>query len=295
MKELISILKKHDLRTKSYEKIGNVIVIDSNKGKLVLKKKNTDIYEYLSSRNFNYYPKHIYDNDYEIMEYVENINMPKEQKILDLINLVSLLHSKTTFFKNVDIDDYKKTYEELKNKISYLNNYYNDIMTFIESKIYMSPSEQVLANNISIVFNALRYSNDKLDEWYKNVEDKHRRRYAIIHNNLDLNHFIRNNNSYLLSWDKSKIDLPIYDLYSLYKKYALDFDFKYIFKIYEKNYPLLKEEKELFNIMISIPDKIDFNKTLFDVCTDITNLIDYLYKTEDLILPNNSKDTKQDK
>ena len=32
--------------------------------------------------------------------------MPEEQKMIDMINLVSLLHSKTTFYKEVDEDDY---------------------------------------------------------------------------------------------------------------------------------------------------------------------------------------------
>jgi hypothetical protein len=226
------------------------------------------------------------------MEYVEDINMPKDQKMLDLINLVSLLHNKTTYYKNVDIDDYKKNYEDIKNNINYLFNYYNDLMNIIETKVYMSPSELLLATNISIVFNALKYCEYNLEEWYKGVTDKNRRRNVVIHNNLDLNHFIRNSNSYLLSWDKAKMDIPIYDLYILYKKYALEYDFKYLFKIYEKKYPLLEDEKKLLYILISIPDKIELTDNIYNDCSKIEKFLDYLYKTEILISPNNSKETK---
>ena len=31
---------------------------------------------------------------------------------------------------------------------------------------------------------------------------------------------------YLINWEKAKIDIPIYDLYKFYKKYALYFNFK---------------------------------------------------------------------
>ena len=296
MKELLPILKKHDLRTNSYETRGKVIIINSNKGKLVLKKKeNNNIYNYLETRSFNYFPSYINDDEYNIMEYIEEVEMPKDQKMLDLINLVSLLHNKTTYYKNVDIDDYKKNYEELKNNINYLFNYYNDLMNIIESKVYMSPSEMLLASNISIVFNAIKYCEYNLDEWYKDVSDKNRRRYVVIHNNLDLDHFIRNTNLYLLSWDKAKMDIPIYDLYILYKKYALEYDFKYLFSIYEKKYPLLKDEKKLLFILISLPDKIELTNSIYNDCSKIEKLLDYLYKTEIFISPNDSKETEQNK
>lgn len=293
MKEIDNVLKKHDLRTNYYESKGHVVIVNSNKGKLVLKKKNNnDIYDYLDSRSFNYYPKTIYDDDYMIMEYLEDSKIPDDQKILDLINLVSLLHSKTTYFKNVDIDEYKKNYEDLKGNINYLMNYYDDLMTIIESKVYMSPSELLLARNISIIFNALNYTNNKLDDWYNGVKDKNRRRYVVIHNNLDLDHFVRNKSSYLLSWDRAKIDIPIYDLYILYKKYAINFDFKYLLQKYEKEYPLLEEEKNLFYILISIPDKIEFTDNIYNDCVKIEKMLDYMYVTESLVSPDNSKNTK---
>ena len=47
--------------------------------------------------SFNYYPKVITDklDSFEITKYEEEINMPTEQKILDMISLVSLLPFKT--------------------------------------------------------------------------------------------------------------------------------------------------------------------------------------------------------
>lgn len=286
MKELNDILKKHNIKVKSYKKIGLATIVSTNEKKYVVKKiKNKEVFSYLDSRSFNYYPGYIYDDNYLIMEYLDNESITDDEKILDLINLTSLLHNKTTFYSTVDIDDYKKDYETIKNRINYLSNHYESLISFIENKIYMSPSELLLARNISIIFGALNYSNAMIDDWYNNITDKTRRRYSYIHNNLDLSHFIRNNGSYLVSWDKSKRDIPIYDLYHLYKKYALSFDFKSLLKKYEKNYPLLDNEKKLLFVMISIPDEFNFTNNIYNDCVRIERIVDYLYKTESLVSP----------
>ena len=297
MIEINDVLKKHDLRTYSYRKNGKVVIIDSNKGKLVLKEKtNQSIYDYLDSRSFNYYPKMmIEDNRYDIMEYLVEIEMPSDQKMLDLIRLVSLLHNKTTYYKNVDVDEYKKNYEEITQDIHYLQGYYQDLITIIESKVYMSPPELLLASNISIILSALNYSKIELEKWYELVKEKRKRRYVVLHNNLSLDHFIRNKSAYFISWDHSTIDIPIYDLYKLYKKYALDYDFESLLKTYEQNYPLLEEEKKLFFILISLPDKITLEDSNYNNCLKINHLIDYLYRTEHLVSPQYSEKTKPGK
>ena len=299
MKLLNKTLKKYGLVPSEYRKIGGATIVGSNNGLFVAKEKkhrsNEDIYEYLSSRNFNYYPRIIsaQNDPFEISEYIEEISMPKEQKMMDMIELVSLLHYKTTHYKEVDIDNYKKIYEDILNNTDYLYSYYNDIITLIETHVYMSPAEYLLARNISKIFGAIEFSKRELESWYELVKNKRKQRFVVLHNNLELDHFIRNKNSYLISWDKSKIDIPIFDLYKLYKKHALEFDFESILRAYEKNYPLLEEERKLLFILISLPGKIAFDDTEYNMCKKISTLIDTLYKTEALISPYYSKEKEK--
>lgn len=294
MREISNLLKKYDLRACKYEKNGKAIVTDTNNGKYVIKLKNrnnNNIYDYLNSRSFNYYP-HILnrENDnYEITEYIEQIDMPSEQKLLDMIDLVTLLHNKTTYYKEATEDDYKKIYEDIKNNIEYLKSYYNDIITVIDNKIYMSPSEYLIARNITKIFSALYFCEKKVEDWYKMVENKDKQRVVVLHNNLSLDHFLRSKNAYLINWDKSKIDIPIFDLYKLYKKHALDYDFEILLKHYESKYPLSEDERNLFFILISLPTKIEFINNEFEMCKNISHEIDLLYKTEKLISPYYSK------
>lgn len=293
MKQISEILKKYNIKPHRYIKNGKATIIDTEMGRFVVKKnnKNKKIFDYLKSRSFNYYPKIISDEDeeYEISEYIEELNYPNEQKMLDLINLISLLHNKTTHYKEIDYDDYKQIYEDIKNNIEYLESYYNDIITLIESHIYMSPSEYLLARNISRIFISLNFCKEEIENWYELIKDKTKQRVVVLHNNLDLSHFFKMDSSYLISWDKSKIGIPIFDLYILYKRHALDFDFSEVLKQYEQSYPLQKDEKKLFFILITLPPKIDFDKSIYEQTKEISNQMDIMYKTERLISPYYSK------
>jgi len=285
MKAISELLKKRDIRALSYKKSGNIIIADTNIGKVVIKKnKNKDyIYNYLNTRNFDYYPEIIEREDYIVSKYVENIDIPKEQKIIDLVDLVSLMHSKTTHYKNISEDEYKKIYEDLHNNFEYLNEYYKDIISIIDDKVFMSPSEYLLARNISAIFKSIEIGKNYVENWLKEVDGLTKMRMSIVHNNLDLSHYIRNAHDYLVSWDKSKIDIPIFDLYNLYNNHFLDFDFFEILKRYEQTYPLKKYELELFFILITMPSKIEFNDTEFNMCNKISDEIDKLYKSNMLI------------
>lgn len=283
MKEINTLIR--DYSPYAYKKFGNAYVVNTKLKKIVIKKRQkNDIYKYLNSRSFRYYPEILkQDNTYLISEFIEDVEMPLEQKILDMVDLVSLLHYKTTYYKEVDQDDYKKIYEDISNNIEHLRGYYDDFITIIESKQYLSPGELALAINISLVFSSLEYARYELNAWLNIIEKKEKQRFVVLHNNLRLEHFIKNDKPYLISWDKAKIDLPIFDLYKLYKRYSLNYDFESILKKYEKNYPLLKEEKKLLFVLISLPDKIELNMTEYQNSINVNNMIESLYKAMRLI------------
>ena len=295
MWKIKDLLNEYDLKATRYENNGKVTIIDTNQGKYVIKKKtNNNIYKYLNARSFTYYPSKIgEDDEYILSEYIEPIDMPDEQKMVDLIELVALLHNKTTFYKEVDQDNYKEIYENLNQTIDYLKNYYDDLIRVIETKIYMSPAEYLLARNITIIYESIFYSKQQLDKWYQLVKGKRKQRFVVLHNNLELSHFIRSKYPYLISWDKAKIDIPIYDIYNLYQKHYYDFDFESIFNIYQSHYPLLEEEKILFYILIAIPDKLTFEKNEYETVKKWSRQIDKIYKTNYYISLKSSETEKQ--
>lgn len=285
------VFERYQITPKKYKKIGKVLIVEGTNQSVVIKPRNRSqnlkIYHYLDSRNFHYYPKRYSTplDDYEVTEYIEGMDMPKEQEMMDLVELVSLLHAKTTHYKEVDLEDYKKLYEDIHNNILYLKSDYRDMITLIEQEVFMSPSDYLLARNISKVFSALDFCEHELEKWYKLIEEKRKQRVVVLHNNLELSHFIRNKQSYLINWEKAKIDSPIFDLYKLYKRSALDFEFDELMKKYERGYPLLEEERKLFFILISLPDKLEKGNDEYKNTLLINRMIDYLYKTDLFLSP----------
>ena len=264
----------------------NTRIIDD---KIVLKKKkNNDlnnVYKYLKSRSFDYFPEPItIDNLYEVYPFLEDTYEPSEQKATDIMHLLGLLHSKTTFYREIDIDKNKEIYENISDELDYLNNFYNDLITMIEKEVYMSPSGYLIARNINIIFGSIYYAKHNLEEWYKKIDNNKNERVVNIHNNISLDHYIKNEKPYLISWNKSRIDSPIYDLLSFYKNHYLDFDFDDLFHFYESGYPLKEDERLLLFTYMAIPYKIEIMSDEYEMCIKINKMIEYLYKTSNLIM-----------
>ena len=297
MNDSLEVLKKI-YKPYRYTIKGNVVVLHTTTKDLVVKKKNeTDlksIFNYLKSRNFDNFPNLIDEsrNDINVFEYVSDINMPKEQKALDLINTISLLHNKTTYYKVVSDDTYKSIYESVKSNIDYLESYYDSLINQIKKIEYPSPSEYLILRNSSKIFSCLNFCESELNNWFELVKDENKQRVSLIHNNLSLNHFIKNDKEYLISWDKSKIDNPVLDLISFYQNNYFDLDFTTLFSMYQKKYPLTESEKKLLFIVISLPKEINIKNNEFDTCIEVRKSLDYLFKTEQLVRPYYSIDEK---
>lgn len=285
-----------DLVTKIYKpykvtKISNATILKCTNGTYVVKnKKNKDIkelYKYLNSRDFHYYPLLVEDNrsDINVFEYVEDNSIDNEQKLFDLINLISLLHNKTSYYKEVTNDKIKEIYEELLGRAIYMEEYFNKIIFNIEDDIFVSPSSNLLLNNSSKIFESLVFLKKEIEEWYKITIDSDKMRVCLVHNNLNLDHYIKSDKDYLISWDNYIIDSPIIDIVKLYKNIYINMNFSEALKLYMEKFPLNDSEKKLLFIMLVMPDEINLTNDEIKNVVTIRKYLDYIYKTENLIRP----------
>ena len=260
----IDVLNKYSIKPLYYQKKKHVDIITCSNGRYVIKKtNNSNIYEYLRVRNFNNFPNSITNNtdSYEIVDYIDDIEVPMEQRAQDLIYLTSILHAKTTFYKNLDTDTIKEIYEKIVNMQTDVYQYYMNIQDIIETEVYMSPSHYLLIRNISFFYKCIRLSKEYIDKWYDIIKDKKRLRYAMTHGNLDSSHIIENEDIYLISWDKAKIDNPIYDLNNLYRNNFIRLDLIDMLNIYESKYELSHDEKYLLFSLVLIPNRLEVMDT----------------------------------
>ena len=168
-KELRELFDHNHIITKKITIKNNVRIIDSGKEQFVIKKREkslNELYKYLKSRSFDYFPELLYQTEhYDIYRYIEDVEISKEERSEDLIKLLTLLHGKTTFYKEIDDDTYKELYENIVNQLNYLMNYYSDIAEVIEKEEYMAPSHYYFIRNVSKVFAALDYCHYHIDKW----------------------------------------------------------------------------------------------------------------------------------
>ena len=277
---------------------GNATILETTSGNFVVKKrpKNKDligIFNYLKMRNFNAFPEIYADSrdDNYVFEYVEDNGVIDPSKSEDLISLVALLHSKTSFNKEVSEETYKEIYENIKNNILYLQDYYLKYYDLFIKSIYMSPSEYEFVRNYSKIKSALAFSERELDDWNSLVKEKKSERLSLIHNNLSLDHYIKSDRDYLISWDHAKFDTPILDLFKLYQNNYWELEFSSIYKRYLAITTLSEQEQKLFFILISLVPEIKFTNDEFETCKNMRKKLDYVYKTESFLKPYYTTDT----
>ena len=108
-------------------------------------------------------------------------------------------------------------------------------------------------------------------------------RYSYIHGNLEKEHILENDNIYLISWDKSKIDLLINDIEIYYRNTYNNISLENTLNIYEENNKLSLDEYYLLLSNLLIPNKLIENRSEFLKTKETTKLVVYLEKVLDYL------------
>ena len=122
--------KDNGLAFNNIKKINNSYIISNDNYKYVVKEKKSDLdkkFNYLLSRSFNQFPKKFTFDKYDIYNYIEDKNISDEERLYEITNLISLLHTKTTRYRNTCLDDYKMCLKYIRSEA--ISNIYWDILS----------------------------------------------------------------------------------------------------------------------------------------------------------------------
>lgn len=273
------------------------IVERNNKKYLYKVKRNNkeELFNYLRIKGFTNFlsPLEVTDQ-YEIYSYIDEVDMPKEDKAIELVNTLSFLHIKTTTYQEVNQEKVKEIYTNIKNEITYLKNYYLDLQDFIETREFMAPAEYLLMLNISKFYRALNYSERKLEAWYQKKQNTIRERIVQLHRNINLEHFLIGDDSYFINWEKSTKDLVVYDFINFYQNEFNNLEMTSLFDQYQAKYEYTIDEMLLFKTIISIPPKLTFKQSNIINVINTRDAIDYVEKTNNFLLKYYEKNQKTD-
>ena len=269
--------------------LNSIKIIDTSDGKYVVKRCNDvkeldETFNYLNSKGFYNYLNYIDKfDDKLIFQYIETNNIDIDEESSNLIEIVALMHKKTAFYKTITNNNIKKFFEEQIYKLDNLEEYYNELISKYEEEEYLSPSQYYFLRNSSLIFHSLKKSRIHLENWFNHTKDKKSERVCFIHGNLGLEHFLNSGNKYLISWNKAKNDINIFDLLIFYKKSYDTVSFKDLIDLYDSIFPLLPEEKELFFSLILEPDKFTMTDIEINNVSEIYKIINYLKISNELI------------
>ena len=298
-KELREVIVKQGLHPISYQKIKSVYIIDDKINRYVIKlnTNNYDIYKYLISRDFLYFPNNYnsVNDNYDILEYIDDLNVSREQKINDYIKVMAYLHLKTAYKREIDLDEVKDKYETLVNQIYALRDYYHNLNNLIDKEIFLSPAMYLLVRNISLIYGILNKSLYILNDLYQKIKNEKSIRVSLLHNNVSLDHLITNKKLYLISWDKAYFDNPIYEIHDFYRLYYKDIEITDVLKIYKDINKLSEDEESLLLILLAVPKEIKLTNNTYLDTKLINDEINYLKKVNELLKNVEVKNTKNDK
>ena len=250
-----------------------------------------EVYSFLDSRNYEFYIKPIeVNNNEEIYPYINEYETTDNERAKDLIYRVSILHNKTTEFRDKNINNIKELYETTINILNETYQFYYKLQDELEEHEFLYPEELLLLENISKVYYMVNTSRYYLEEYYKEQDNKTKERVVRLHGNLRLDHIIESDEKYLISWNNSRIDYPIIDLVKFYKNDYENIEFSSILHLYKNKYPLTKEELYLFFSLINIPEKIYYTSDHLVNTIKTRHFVNYIDKTIDLTLQENKKD-----
>ena len=148
---------------------------------------------------------------------------------------------------------------------------------------YLLPSSYLFLNNYYVIDSALKYCSSLLSSWNLDVSDSKEQRVSLEHNNLRLDHYIKNDKEYLISFDNYIVDSPVIDLYKFYKNEWMEVNISELYDEYSSINKLNDDEDMLLKILICLPYKVELSDSEIDNVKNVRTLIDYLVNSFKII------------
>lgn len=272
LQQITPILRQYGVTPHFVESFGKVQRVYSDKGVFALKRitptDGTDFIrhvQYLYQKGYNrivpIFPT--LDGRYAIMhqgslyylmpwlpnEVKEDVDERQKQMFRELARLHTLSVREVSIDKEEKREHYENTVHEWEKE----NELLVGLLEQCESKWYMSPFELLFCLYYHDISQALRFSMDKLKQWFEKTKDDEKARAVISHGKLSTEHFILDDRGYgyFSNFEESRQGSPMHDLLPYLsrtlktypKKCEECIDWLYT---YFKFFPLREDELNLF-------------------------------------------------
>ncbi|UII55063.1 spore coat protein YsxE [Cytobacillus spongiae] len=233
LQEVAPIIKNYSLEPKFVEGFGKVQKVYTDKGVFALKKispyHGTDFIrhiQYLYQKGYNrivpVYPT--MDGRYAILhnqalyylmpwlpnEERENRSERHQKLFRELARMHTISSREIPIDQEERTEHYEKTLEQWEKEEEFLEGF----MEQCEEKIYPSPFEMAFILYFNDINQALRFSKNKLKEWYEKTKEEEKARTVVVHGKVSTEHFLYDDRGYgyLANFEKARESSPFHDL-----------------------------------------------------------------------------------
>jgi spore coat protein YsxE len=281
MDNLQKVLNEYELHAEAVEEKKGLYKVTAAEGIFALKKISSikrdqnifqNNYMYLSNKGYKhiipiYRTKQghvavtINKDFYYLMPWIKNEKVSNKQYYQAFIKDLSEMHAKTLdeTFNETDVETvYQRFQNHLKKRKEVLEIYAQTV----ERRVYMSPFDYEFMNYFPYLMQSIDRSLYFQHQWFEKAKEKSHYRRSVCHGKLSSNHYcFADNNRFFISVNHLTFDQPVKDLaralHSMLKVNAFnEADIEELLIIYEKNMPLLEDEKQLLKGYLTYPKHV---------------------------------------
>jgi len=207
----------------------------------------------------------------------------KELKLRQYFYLLAMIHNRSYYSLKVNIGYFKSMIEQLNEMIVARLEYYTNKLQQFEFNYFKSPAEWEFALNFPLFIKQLEQSRNFLSLFENISESLTSVRLSLVYMNFNVKHISLQANM-LLSIDKIRIDLPIYDLYDLFlHQDTMVYENGLLVESYLHKFMLYDYERVLLACLLTCIPLLEFSKDEVDNVIRITKLLNYIDSSQQFI------------
>ncbi|MGO4888593.1 spore coat protein YsxE [Anaerobacillus sp. MEB173] len=200
---------------------------------------------------------------YYLMPWLEEFDHNRISKEEVILQQMAKLHGLTEKEQKYSPETLENSYNALIQRWERRRLEMERFAQFAETKTYMSPFELTFLTHFGRLIKMAEDSVYYLKSWYEACQENGKYRSVLCHGRLSRHHtlFDRYGNGYLFNFERAILDTPARDLAVFYRKslqytpWDEDEGIRWM-NIYQSQFPLVAEEKQLFISYLSYPEPV---------------------------------------
>ncbi|XXM72278.1 spore coat protein YsxE [Lysinibacillus sphaericus] len=201
---------------------------------------------------------------YYVMPWLDNRDKEDRfERHQKLFRELARLHTISSQDVKINKEERESHYEQLTSRWEKEQQFLDEYVEECEKTTYMSPFQYHFCMYYKDASQALKFSRNKLDEWYESTKDLEKVRTVIIHGKLSTEHFLYDDRGmgYFNNFEGSKTASPFHDLLPFLsrtlKTYPKYFDecVEWL-ETYFQHFTARAEEKLLFMCYLAYPSSL---------------------------------------